>query len=447
MKGNKWFIIIFAILIVSIIIISLLLMKTNNIEEKNDSKDKNNLEENVLNQEEINQEEIDQKENEKYTNVPPDFSSDVGYDEFYTVTNCMSLYLDTINTSSSSYYSNDSNGKKIQTTSNEQIQKIIKSLTSTKATDNVKTLKEKVIFTPVNIERATEGRVVSYKGYGILSNIDLNYKGDIYFIVNLDTQEKTFSAEILNGNYSNISQIKPVKLDSIAKNDNNTFAYQKVDDQYNYKKLFENIKRLMIIKPEIAYQYLDDDYKAKRFGSYDAFQQYVKNNRDHLIGITPKSFKVDDDSSKIFLRDQYSNWYEFEITGTMKYKVKIDNYIIMFDRDIKEYNEYNDEQKVKYNIRRWIKMLNSKDYKFAYEYLNDEFKKNNYTTLNDFSKFMQSKYPGYYSIESMQVSNEGNTYTAKLELNVDGEEFSDKYMTIIIRLDEDTNFTMSFDAQ
>ena len=40
-------------------------------------------------------------------------------------------------------------------------------------------------------------------------------------------------------------------------------------------KYLEHFKRILLAKPELAYEYLDEEYKNERFGSYEYFNNYV----------------------------------------------------------------------------------------------------------------------------------------------------------------------------
>ena len=421
MNKIKW-LIVFIIFIIIILVVSLLF-----IPKKNESSNNINIEENdIIDENQINEEEKNQ------VNTPPELNLEPGYREYYTVINCVSNYLDALNVSNlTEEQKNERNNT-------------IKSLTNYK--DNNLSFNEKVVFIPIKMIRKTPTKIDTYVVSGIISNNKMDIIEDnVVFIVNLDNENKTFSIQKVNGNYNNLEQIDVGTTTSIEKNEYNIFDYQEINQDYKYKQMFNNIKRLILVKPEIAYNYLDEEYKEKRFGSLNYFKQYVENNRQHLSGITPKSYKENDDYTIITIQDQYSNLYEFNIKGTMKYSVKIDDYIILLPSNIEKYKKYSDNEKVKYNINRWIKMLNSKDYKYAYLFLDEQFKQNKFSSEEEFSEFMNNKYPNYYDLIQIEnIKTEGNIYMVEVKLSIKNEDFSDKYININLRLDEDTNFTVSF---
>lgn len=436
MKKIKWIAIILFIIIMILSAIIILLPKKPR--SNNSSYENNNA---------VEEDKLETAE-ELGIVAPDEINEELDYNEFCTILNCINQYLDANNSSNSVYIIRDEEGDYTSEIDKEELNRRVQSLISTNYNGNVEIFENKNAFIPIEMLLKTQGSVVqSYIAYGVLSNIDMEYQKDAYYIVNLDTVNQTFSIEELDESNINIREIKVAELKEIEKNEYNNYKNQKVNNEDKYKLIFNNIKRLMLTKSEIAYEYLDDDYKAKRFGSYEKFRQYIENNREHLIGITPKKYEVEDDGTKLLLADQYGVWYEFNITSPMKYTAKIDNHIIMLDSDVKDYKDYSEEAKVKYNVNRWIKMINSKDYEIAYKYLDETFKEENYPTEEQFTRFIQEKYTDWYNNVEINVQQDGNTYTAKVELNVDGEEFTDKYMTIYMKLDKDTDFTMSFDAE
>ena len=427
MKKSKLILVLIISILLIAIIIGILLLNLNN---------KTQQTRNETNSTSMSQVEIDQQENENYNNIPPDYTEEVGLQEFFTVDNCISKYLSYLNISTIDE----------ETTSRAQLEEKIRAILSSKNT-NIQFLQENNIFIPVKIQKSNSSRVVSYKVYGIIANNELEYKNDTYFVVNLDTSNKTYSIEPLGSSYASIDEIQVTNIEEIQENSYNNFTYQELTDEYKYKQLFNQMKRLMLAKPEIAYDYLEENYKSKRFENYEYFKNFIDNNRDRLVDVFPQKYKVDDDPNDILLIDQYGNWYEFIVTGTMKYTAKIDNNIVLLSRDIQKYKTYTEEEKIKFNISRWIEMLNTRDYKFAYKYLDETFKEENYKTQEDFEQYMSSKYPSRYNVSVSNIEKDGNVYSAEVELNIPDEDFSDKYMTVIMRLDEGTNFTMSFSEE
>ncbi|MBR3003063.1 MAG: hypothetical protein IKF38_05865 [Clostridia bacterium] len=299
----------------------------------------------------------------------------------------------------------------------------------------------------IDVKSIVVDKVNSYTVNAIKINDNYEYLENKFYIVYLDYGNSTYLIEDVTDRYNNFDDIQVKEIDNIEDNGKNKYGQKNYQEEYKYYYIFQHMKRLMLSRPDIAYEYLDKNYKNERFGSYDKFLEYVQNNREHLITISVMKYIANDDKTQIILQDQYSNRYEFNVTDTMKYTSKIDNYIVMNKSDIEQYKKYAAEKKVKYNVNRWIKMINSKDYEIAYKYLDETFKKNNYPTVEEFAKFMDAKFTNWYNNVEINLEQEGNTYIAKVEMSVEGQEFTDKYLTIFMQLGADTDFTMSFNEK
>lgn len=378
-------------------------------------------------------------------------SKEPGLTEYLTVKNCITKFLNIINKENTSYYTTDKDGNKNVLMSQEDIENIIDSVTSENVTGKIEMLDEKAIFTPIKMAKVISGRVESYIAQGVLGTSNMKYLSEATFIVNLDIQNQTYSIEPIKGNNIDVDSIEITKSKNIEKNKFNSYSYSKIDEQNKCIEYLNNIKQLMLLKPEVAYNYLDDDYKTKRFTNYESFEKYVKNNKKIIKGITLKNYKIGDSGNKILISDQYSNTYKFDIEGTMKYKVQLDNYIVMIDDEVEKYKELSNQQKTAYNVKRWIKMINSKDYEFAYNYLDKTFREKNFGSVENFEKYIKQNWPEYINIKCSNYKdvNEVGTIDGKIsERGVSEEELSkviDK--TFIVKLIDDTDFTMSFNVE
>lgn len=431
MDKIKKIIIGFSIIIVILILILLLITS----EKDNSTENSNNIK---------NESQNTESNKTKLSNLENNIPLEVGYIDYYTVSNCITNYLNMVNISNASYYSRSEDGSFRQTISREEIRNRAKSIVQG---DNIELLEKKVIFIPIQIEKATANQVNSYKVYGVLSLQDMQYVSDMFYIVNLDTVNNTFSIEPLNGNYNNLNEIQVENIEQIEKNDYNQFEYQELTDEYKYKQIFNNMKGLLLAKPEIIYERLEETYKAKRFGSYQEFLNYTRENREQLIGITPDKYKVNDENTQIIIQDQHKNRYKFYIEKPMQYTVRLDNYIVLNEDDIKYYSSLSGEQKVEYNLDRVQKMLKNKDYKFIYEYLDDTFKEENYPSVNDFINFINQELDGDYEIVSKEITKDGNIYEIEVEVANTKKAYSQKYFNVVMRLDNETDFTMSFSKE
>ena len=111
--------------------------------------------------------------------------------------------------------------------------------------------------------------------------------------------------------------------------------------------------------------------------------------------------------------------------------------------DIKDTS--NEQKKVMLNVDKWIEMLNNRDYKHAYNVLDETFRNNSIGTEEDFEKYIKEHCPSHYEVEYKEFNKEGNTYIQGIELkDIENEEAPVIKINIIMQLLQDINFTMSF---
>ena len=104
------------------------------------------------------------------------------------------------------------------------------------------------------------------------------------------------------------------------------------------------------------------------------------------------------------------------------------------------------------NVDKWMQMLNNRDYEAAFNVLDETFRNNNFNgDVNKFEAFMREKYPGHYDVSYINYSEQaGGICTQGLALNEIGTSNNnntiskEQMLTIIIKLKDDMNFTMSF---
>lgn len=374
---------------------------------------------------------------------------------FFSVQNCIQGYLNTINLKNSSYYDNEDK----QIVTNNEIAEGICNLLSkeyidenTITTSNVfnyiDKVEENLIFIPLKMNYLLVQNMTKYAVYGFCIDWDNNYVKDLYFIVNVDEENKTYSITPLNTEqYKSINDIKLNGTVTTIDNKDNTndFILQPITDQYLCQQYFLLQKRLMLSRPEISYSYLDEEYKNKRFGSLENYNKYISANKAHILKMSIKGYEVEriGDTSQYMCKDQYGNYYIFNVEKVLDYKVLLDIYTIEQEKAIKAYNGYNNRKKIAYNVNKWVQMINNKDYQGTYNLLNTTFRDNTWSTLEQFENFIKQNYPSYYEVEYGQYEENGESSVQTIILkDIEGKE-ENKIVTLIIKLKDEMNFEMS----
>lgn len=289
--------------------------------------------------------------------------------------------------------------------------------------------------------------------YGNFSNNVEQNKVAFQIIVEIDSKNNTFyiyptSYVIQNHQDEKDLESYTTKLTEIPKNDYNTFTFVNVEDTTVINDYLSNFKSLLINDIDSSYELLDQDYKTAKFENIDAYKEYVNNNINYLLTITIDKYKKDvtENGTQYTCIDKNGNYYIFEETTVMKYKVLLDTYTVILPEFAEQYDSLENTKKVAMNIEKIIQALNLRDFKYIYNKLDDTFKANNFSTLEDFEKYMDENYPSIYNVEYTTYNQENETYMQTIILN-DKNSDEQKENTIIMQLKDNYEFVMSFSVQ
>lgn len=322
--------------------------------------------------------------------------------------------------------------------------------------NNVETIIEKMYKKQVSEKKSI------YLVYGDYIDINKSEVIDFKIIVALDMLNNTFSIypdEYIEQNiYNNSDEINiDINDNSIENNGYNKYENISIDDKTIPQEYFYNYKNLMIYNIEKAYEFIDKEYKEKRFESIEDYKQYIQTKNEELSKSVLTKYKVvnRDGIKEYICVDQNENFFIFKETENMKYTVLLDTYTVDVIQFINEYNSANSQEKVILNMNKIIAALNAQDYKYIYSKLADSFKNNYFASEEKLKEFLVNNVYQNNSINFEEFSQEGtNLYTYKVRITkimteAEKEEYYGKnapsqYMNIVMQLNEGTDFVMSF---
>ena len=146
-------------------------------------------------------------------------------------------------------------------------------------------------------------------------------------------------------------------------------------------------------------------------------------------------------------KDQNENYYIFNETGIMDYTVILDTYTIDLPQFIEKYNNSTDAEKVLLNIQKVFEAINHGDYGYVYDKLDNEFKQNNFPTETEFENYIKQNLYENNSISYGKYKTSGDLHIYDINIkNKDDENSITKTKNIIMRLEEGTDFVMSFNV-
>ena len=203
----------------------------------------------------------------------------------------------------------------------------------------------------------------------------------------------------------------------------------------------------MLAKPDLAYEYLDDSYKEKKFGNVDNFINYINKNKKQLVQLRLNQYSYNDynDYIQLICVDQNGHYYIFNEEYPMNYIVILDTYTIDLPEFVEQYSSSSEDRKVQFNIQKFFDAINDGDYKYAYSKLDQTYKNNNFPTQTDFENYMKTNFYAQNKLGYTSYEKNGDLYIYKMVIT-NGENSSQTIeKQFVVKLLDGTNFVMSFE--
>ena len=247
-------------------------------------------------------------------------------------------------------------------------------------------------------------------------------KQELYLILKMDQANLTFSVipinkDVFDGYINN--QGSKLATSPIEKNNYNTQEDVTVSEKNVLDKYFDNYIYELMYRPEEAYSRLNEEYRTAKFTDYNDFLNYINVHNSEIIQMDIKSAKTLEDFAtedeyneymanyelkginlyKIEEKEEYKqyicidnfgNYYIFRENGVNDYDILLDTYTIDLPEFLEKYNNSNRKDKVLYNVQKIVDALNTKDYRYVYNKMDETFRNNNYKTLEEFEQYIQN---------------------------------------------------------
>ncbi len=413
MKKLKRLIMIFLVIII-ILIICMVLLKLNSNTSISDIGNEND------------HSHVDEYEEKDYIHLIEDANT------FYTVENCINLYLD--------YLVKDS----------ELVKEIENKYYKSKNILELKQEKESVAQKMWGIDNESNSKYYVYTKIRDKNLKDITSEEDYYFIVVLDKNNATFSIALCGSEYleSDLNYIKNDPNEIIQKNNVNGYTDITIYNEDIVEKYFYEYIKYMIYKKDVAYKLLDSEYIEKKFSNFNLFEEYIDNNIDKIKNAVMVKYSVDnfEDYTKYTIIDNYNNCYIIKEKSVMNYTILLDNYTLESEEFVKKYNESNDDTKVVTNVDKIFKLLNNKEYEEIYNnYLNITYRERYFKNIIDFENYIENHFFDYNYIDNSTLKKEGNYYIVDIHFKSGYSLSSEENdIEIIMLLGDNTKFQISF---
>lgn len=118
------------------------------------------------------------------------------------------------------------------------------------------------------------------------------------------------------------------RIDYIENYEINEFIPTYISDEDMARIYLNDYVHTLFTDTEFAYNLLDEEYKNKKFGSYESFQNYVNSLPESGYNLL-KYYKKDKKGYTIFgVYDKNDNLFIFKTKGVMQYSVYLDDYTV-----------------------------------------------------------------------------------------------------------------------
>ena len=278
---------------------------------------------------------------------------------------------------------------------------------------------------------------------------DTKEKNDFILMLVIDSQNSTFN--IYTEDYIKEKQLDKFSKESfdllgysdIENRQYNKYSYELILDETYCNSLLDSLINRLKYNTDYSYDLLKDEYKKKKFSNIENYREYV--NKLSLEGIFLDQYKIIKDENRkeyICIDNKGKTWIFYENT-IMNYQTVLDTYTIDIPEFVEKYEESNSQVKTALNIQKIVDALNDGDYKYAYGKLAEEFKQNNFQTLDSFEQYAINTFGRNIKVEYNSFIETSNYCTYDIILKNGG---NDAKKTIIMKLQDGTDFVFSFNV-
>ena len=301
-----------------------------------------------------------------------------------------------------------------------------------------------------NLEKA------DYYIKGILQTSNEDYEetfSEVYLEVKLDYNNQAICIYVINQDAfnQNVQNTKKALEDfTIEKNNYNVFEQKSYSTEDICNRYISDYIIKLKYNREVAFDFLDDEYKKQKFNNdFEAFDDYIENNKENLYNLTIEKYlqEIEESSIVYTILDTNDNYYTITTIGGLDYKIKLDNYTVETEEFTNIYQQASEREKITTNISKVIRWINSKDYEQVYNKLDNTFKQNNFPTLENFETYMENNFFSNNIMEVEDIEKVSNNYVCEVLLKSGyGLASEEKTKTFIIQLLDGTDFVMSFNV-
>lgn len=297
-------------------------------------------------------------------------------------------------------------------------------------------------------------------------------------IISTDSLNKVFAVineEQIEQNAYSLNNLNSIDTNKITYNSDNKFEYKNINDEEYVQYLLKDYLIKTLYNTQLGYNLLKEEYREKKFGSFEKYNEIINSNREELalydtknikqagefssyeewllyfgriqlLEVEKYSVKSNNNYTEYTIVDTYGNYYIFVEETVMNYKLMLDTYTIDTLEFLEKYEEVSTEEKGEMNIDKIFEAINNKDYNYVYNKLDANYKNSYFATLESFSTFMSNNLFEKNEVEFDEYEESENSCKYSLIIkDASGQNKNQILMTMIMQLGENTDFTIKFE--
>lgn len=275
---------------------------------------------------------------------------------------------------------------------------------------------------------------------------------DFNILIKIDNRNNRYSIfledYITKYNYNREMNEQDIKITDteIASNPYNEYKNIIAEEEYVSIQLFNEFKNFMLNDPKTAYEIMNEEYREKKYGSYENFYKYIQENREQIEDADVKMYNSQEINGKTeyICLDAEGKYYIFTRDNVVNYRVVLDTYTIDLPEFLDKYNSNKAEIKVGLNLQKIFDAIKDKDYKYVYNKLDETFRNNNFKNEEEFERYAEQNFSDK-EFKYTDCKKTNDIYVATVKITNNNGEYDQR--EFIVKLEEGTDFIMSFNVK
>lgn len=402
----------------------------------------------------------------EYTNVPENIEMDkYVYDATYTVkeeknvssyisiNRCIDIFLK---------YIKDSNTEAVFSVLTKDY-KEIENITIDNIFEKIKRIEGNVQFNSDKVYLYDSDFFFNtYIVTGKIINSTNNLCEEYNYLLNIDIRKRTFEIAPIEGKYSDYisfrkGNVYDVNTDILAKiehkiepnNYNEADLAIGIGDKEVLSFYYSQLKLNIIYNTQKIYNLLNEEYRTKKFNTYENFVEYLNNNKENIEKSLIIKYNIQEfeEYKEYVCIDNFNNMIIFIEEEPMEYTVLLDEYTINDKIILNQYKNSDKKGKAQMNLEKFMHMINKKDYETAYNVLDEKFKEKYFNNIDKFIEYIKNNFFEYNEFNYEEMTEKDNN-TIKIKTNINDKSYNSndkKTKRFNIKLLENYGFNISFD--